>query len=363
MHKKFRISSHLILSSVALIALTMVLMVLAHHANQSLRNDAYIINAAGIVRGSIQRLSKLHLEGCDQVCDDISKTIDSRLKEISGLAWEEDTSGPDSFKDRISRLSSVWEELHNLLLEYQQHPTPQLKSKISKLSEYAWETADSAVLFAQLSSESKLGSLKLLYPVAAMIVFINIAIIIIAYSDVGQRLEHMATVDNLTEVYNRHAFMQLLDDEMQKSRRYKQNCSLLIFDVDHFKNINDRYGHQAGDKTLLSLCQLAKSIVRKVDHVARIGGEEFAIIAPEADIDGAMSLAEKLRDAIASHHFAGVGRVTVSVGVAHYVQGASLEEWISQGDIALYEAKQRGRNRISMFPHDQANPQFSKLSH
>lgn len=340
------------LISAVLIFLTAVLMYLTYNTNQVLENDAYVINTAGIVRGSIQRLTKLELEGCDQVCGEIAKTIDQHIQDIIE-SGSNDTSNysRNVFIERMVKLKGIWRDLQFLLQEYRSNPSPALRNDILRLSEYSWEVADSAVLLAQVATEAKMKNLKLFYPVAILIVIINALTIVLAYADVRKKLEYRATVDSLTDVYNRYAFRKFLQDELLRAERFGHHFALIYFDVDHFKAINDTFGHQAGDNVLRELALLVKSSVRKLDTIARVGGEEFAIIAPETSREDAIVLAEKLRTKIESHQFSTVQDITVSLGVTTFRKGCSVEEMIDQADKALYRAKEKGRNNVVYYPH------------
>lgn len=340
------------LISAVLICLTAALMYLTHNTNQALENDAYIINTAGIIRGSIQRLIKLELEGCDQVCSEIAKTIDQHIQDIIESGSNDTSNYSRSvFIQRMVKLESIWRELQFLLYEYHSNPSAALKTEILRLSEYSWEVADSAVLLAQVATEAKMKNLKLFYPVAILIVIINLLTIVLAYADVRKKLEYRATVDSLTDVYNRYAFRKFLQDELLRAERFGHHFALIYFDVDHFKSINDTFGHQVGDNVLRELALLVKSSVRKLDTIARIGGEEFAIIAPETSREDAIVLAEKMRLKIETYQFPTVENITVSLGVTTFRKGCSVEDMIDHADKALYRAKEKGRNNVVYYPH------------
>ena len=164
-------------------------------------------------------------------------------------------------------------------------------------------------------------------------------------------LQELSTLDGLTGLYNYREFHGRLADEIQRSWRYDHPLSLLILDIDDFKAVNDTYGHLAGDEALRGLSALVRRAVRPVDDVARYGGEEFAIVLPETPRLGALAMAERIREIIATHPIAiapaqTVG-LSVSVGVATYPQDAdSGEKLIDAADQALYAAKKGGRNRV-----------------
>ena len=168
----------------------------------------------------------------------------------------------------------------------------------------------------------------------------------------NRRLEALATTDPLTRVLNRRALLDRLTAEVDRARRYDSSLALLLFDVDHFKQINDTAGHLAGDSVLRQLGALLEDAMRKVDIVARYGGEEFIAILPETAADGAVVFAERLRERIAMHSFdIGAGRIvrlTVSIGIATFPSSGvgSTEDLIARADEALYRAKAGGRNQV-----------------
>jgi len=166
-----------------------------------------------------------------------------------------------------------------------------------------------------------------------------------------EEIYRLTTMDGLTQVYNKRYFMETLEREISRSRRYGRELSLLIYDIDHFKNINDSFGHLAGDFILKSMSEVVKAHVRREDFLARYGGEEFAIILPEIDHDRAMMMGEKIRRLVQEHTFNFEGTaipVTVSVGVATLDDSMSEGlDFIKQADGKLYIAKGAGRNRVS----------------
>lgn len=157
--------------------------------------------------------------------------------------------------------------------------------------------------------------------------------------------------DPLTGVANRRVFFERLEAELARSRRHGNPLSLLMVDVDHFKSINDRHGHQVGDIVLADLARGLREALRTADVVARYGGEEFAIILPEAGIDDATRAAERVRAAITALRFPSVAepvRVTVSVGVACMQPGEASDELVYRADAALLDAKRGGRDRVTL---------------
>ncbi len=163
----------------------------------------------------------------------------------------------------------------------------------------------------------------------------------------NELLERQATTDPLTGILNRLKFNHTLSAEIQRSKRYSIPLSLIMFDIDHFKNINDSHGHHMGDKVLREIVDLVKENIRVHDFFARWGGEEFMIMATNTKQDNARLLAEHLRLMIGRHHIQGVGRVTCSFGVAQLIN--DTEDQLTQRvDHALYQAKANGRDRVEL---------------
>ncbi len=162
---------------------------------------------------------------------------------------------------------------------------------------------------------------------------------------VVRQLATETTTDSLTGVDNRRGFDLKIRDEMARSNRYGNALALLLVDIDHFKRFNDTHGHPAGDRALRRVAAILETSVRATDTVARLGGEEFAIILPNTTPEGAFTLAERCRLAIAQADWPGAG-VTVSVGISNVEPSTeTVEQILERTDQALYEAKDQGRNR------------------
>jgi diguanylate cyclase (GGDEF)-like protein/PAS domain S-box-containing protein len=163
-------------------------------------------------------------------------------------------------------------------------------------------------------------------------------------------LLELATTDGLTGLANRRHFMERGNAELGRARRTGQQVSCIMLDVDHFKKVNDTYGHEAGDLVLKTIARTAREILRSIDVLGRLGGEEFAAVLPETGLEAALLVAERLREAVAGMGLACEGRplaVTMSLGVAQVLSTEeSLDGLLKRADEALYEAKQTGRNRV-----------------
>lgn len=163
-------------------------------------------------------------------------------------------------------------------------------------------------------------------------------------------LERQASIDPLTGLWNRTHFDQIVEKELDRSVRYHQPLSLLLLDIDHFQRINDEYGRQAGDAVLRELARVALSATSVSDEFFRWGGEEFAVLAIGTGYRGAARLAKNLRERVANHRFPGVGRVTVSIGVAEHNSAEGTQDWLRRADSMVGSAKLKGRDRVAVDP-------------
>jgi diguanylate cyclase (GGDEF)-like protein/PAS domain S-box-containing protein len=171
---------------------------------------------------------------------------------------------------------------------------------------------------------------------------------------VEQKLEVLAQTDLLTGLANRRHFMTLAEQELSRTLRYGGALSVLMMDIDHFKIVNDTYGHQAGDLVLQKLGELCLETLREVDLVGRIGGEEFAVILPQTDGEKTLEVAERLRQTVeraeVQLEFGLPLHITLSIGVTTLTGGGTnIDTLLGQADNALYEAKHAGRNRVCVY--------------
>jgi len=163
-----------------------------------------------------------------------------------------------------------------------------------------------------------------------------------------KRIQELSITDTLTQLHNRLKLDETLDREIERASRYQHPLSIILFDIDHFKKVNDTYGHQVGDYVLVQIAKIIKSIVRTTDVAGRWGGEEFLVVCTDTSLQGAIELAGRLRTAIEEYPFEVVGRVTSSFGVAAFKPGMKESTLLAQADEALYRAKGEGRNRVAI---------------
>jgi|GEM_PF-878368 len=160
-----------------------------------------------------------------------------------------------------------------------------------------------------------------------------------------EKLRKIAVKDELTGLYNRHYFDSIIDDEIDRADRYDEPLSMLLLDLDHFKSVNDTWGHPVGDELLKLTAKTMEKTKRSTDILIRFGGEEFLLLMPHTLVEGAAAMAEKLREAVERNRHPVTGVQTVSIGMAQRMKAESFRHWYKRADDALYSAKQNGRNR------------------
>ncbi|NIM59626.1 MAG: diguanylate cyclase [Candidatus Aminicenantes bacterium] len=221
-----------------------------------------------------------------------------------------------------------------------------LDSKISKrfmrCLKQAAKTENTQILQYQLSVGGKIHH----YEARIVATWGEEALAIVRDFTDQKQAEKLAETDPLTNIYNRRKFSRLLDQEIQRVERYDRFLSIVMLDIDHFKKVNDTYGHDTGDYVLRRITELIKENIRITDILARYGGEEFVIILPETDVKGASRQIDRMRKTIEKTSFDGVGNLTISAGITGYMGGDSCKSMITRADKALYSAKEEGRNKI-----------------
>jgi diguanylate cyclase (GGDEF)-like protein len=172
-----------------------------------------------------------------------------------------------------------------------------------------------------------------------------------------EQVRQLSVTDSLTQIYNRRYFEKFLADELDRSRRYKHPCGVLYLDLDHFKQVNDQFGHPVGDELLKNVAQILKKALRNIDVVARLGGDEFGVILPETPAQDVVLVAQRLLNTVEKARAplaqleACLHPVTFSIGVATFPDSADKpDDLVKMADKSLYEAKNAGRNQVGSFP-------------
>jgi diguanylate cyclase (GGDEF)-like protein len=163
---------------------------------------------------------------------------------------------------------------------------------------------------------------------------------------INDQLQQMATHDQLTGLGNRHMLEEVATKEIERHRRHTGPLSMLMIDIDFFKQVNDIHGHLTGDYILKEVARIIEKESRSEDVIGRWGGEEFLILLPETDIEKAYEFGERLRQKVENHTFKSIGRLTISGGVSEFDDTKGQHEWFTEADDCLYFAKEHGRNRI-----------------
>lgn len=222
----------------------------------------------------------------------------------------------------------VFKELWNTILSGKTW-SGEIKNKRKDGSEYWLEQQ----IVCTMTSDNKIES------------FVSLGVDISAKKE----LEKMASIDKLTGIYNRRMVDEFMNIEIQSSKRHHHKLSIIMLDIDHFKLVNDTYGHQTGDKVLSQTTKIISENIRKLDIFGRYGGEEFIIICPDTSIENAFKLAEKLRIAIENFTFSEVGHKTISLGISDFKDNDDANSLIKKADDALYIAKDSGRNKSVIY--------------
>ncbi len=169
----------------------------------------------------------------------------------------------------------------------------------------------------------------------------------------NQELEHLSRTDRMTQLYNRGYWEEMAGHEFKRCQRYGHTSTMVMLDIDHFKRVNDTYGHQVGDEVIRALATTLRAAIRESDLAGRYGGEEFAIILCETDMAGALQFCERVRANVEAMLVEALGesvRFTISLGVSRFTDDTpSLEMWLKEADAALYYSKETGRNRVTEY--------------
>ena len=204
--------------------------------------------------------------------------------------------------------------------------------------------------FSALFSPSPLQSFNFLLALA-FVVTSSFGFLLMQVERADIAAKRLATIDPLTGVYNRRTFLELAERELSRCGRTGAALSVIMLDIDHFKRVNDSFGHIAGDETLRRFVALVQGCLRRADLVVRLGGEEFSVLLPEVQLGEASALAERIRAAVAGSPLvigSSIIPITVSAGVAalHHADGNNIDHLLHRADSALYQAKNQGRNRV-----------------
>jgi len=220
----------------------------------------------------------------------------------------------------------------------------------------AWEFLFEDLVGTLLGTEHEPESMSIrLEYVFSTVVFVMISLIfptLIGYrlidnhEKLTDKIKRLSEEDYLTKLHNRRKIHEILENEIFRSKRYNSTFAVILLDIDNFKITNDKFGHNAGDQLLVEITGIIRKTIRESDIASRWGGEEFLVFCPHTNIDGALSLAEKLRNIIEKNEFEVIGHKTCSFGVAQIEHADTVRSLIQRADEALYSAKNSGKNMV-----------------
>lgn len=254
-------------------------------------------------------------------------------------------------RKQLGRVGALWQEYRELLVGFLEGDAVSHRQveAVATRSREILMAMDTAVARIQDHAIGEIRHHRWL--ALGLVAAVSLLLLLAAWAGwVQRRLERQAFIDPLTGLSSRAWFDPILEEEQERARRDGSTFALVLFDLDHFKQINDQLGHEAGDRVLARVAELLRAELRKADVVCRWGGEELAVLMPETGLDEAQQMAERLRVEVGAAFEEEVLPVTISAGVAVWTPGEDSQAVMRRADSALYRAKSEGRNRISSTP-------------
>ncbi len=337
---KKRVVNQVIALSAAIICVIGVLSVMIIANSRTIGRYAVLINEAGKIRGGIQRVVKLDLMNQDYGY--LVDSIDRSIRRVFDLEHSPNVFERGFRIGYIEQAERDWYELKHLL------GTGDVQ-EIRLASERSWHSAFALVSYIEKKS---LEALRLFYIITFIlfaVIVCLVLIIIVTKVVIRDRIVYQSDHDNLTGLYNRHFFYRNLEREYEVAKRSDHKFAILMCDIDHFKKVNDTWGHDWGDRVLREIAQVLSTESREIDMVARYGGEEFIVFMLTRSEEECVAFAERIRVKVAEHIVQKKIGVTISIGICLYVRGVSLEQMLKGADTALYEAKDAGRNCVRVY--------------
>jgi diguanylate cyclase (GGDEF)-like protein len=311
---------------------------------------AQVINVAGRQRMLTQKMTKQILlitsnEGSREELLSTVNKFEDNLQSLTQRKGKADFlfSKKEAVKKQQRKVTTLWQEFKKNInvvirddgqtkeeaIEYVKNNNIELLNEVDKMVElYEKDSMRNIVLIMEI------------------VIFIIISFIILATWIIIKNIIKASETDELTNVYNRKRFMKEAEQEIARVKRYELKLSLIMFDIDSFKEINDTYGHDTGDEVLIEVTNIVAQMTRKVDIFARWGGDEFMVLLPNTDLESSLKLAKRLRREISGHDFKEVGEVTCSFGVVEFKTDDNLDPFLRRVDSVLYKAKEKGRNQV-----------------
>jgi len=295
-----------------------------------------LINESGKVRGGVQRAIKLNI--LSQNCGEVVTTVDYALEELRRMEKKSSFIYNGFDINTVAQVDTKWKDIKKLLLLED-------STMLLAQSEEIWVMTNNLVSYVEKKS---IDTIKRIY---TLILFFFILVVVLGVVQfitryiIKDKIEFQAEHDALTGLYNRYYFFREHDKAIENFLEQYRNFALLMIDIDKFKDINDTFGHETGDKALQFLAYALHEYCRKNDLAVRYGGEEFIILLQEIDADGAYKIAERIRTFIEKNSAEAVVPMTVSIGICLYKKGYTPSSHIDNADKAMYYAKQTGRNK------------------
>ncbi|HKL84710.1 MAG TPA: GGDEF domain-containing protein [Treponemataceae bacterium] len=306
-----------------------------------------LINETGKIRGGIQRIVKLEL--AHKSDDSLLHSIDDlfiRVHSINEKRLIKFNKNID-FSNLLGYLNENWLILKDDIQNYR-NMNESSKALIQQ-SEFIWDITNETVLSIETKSQFNIA---LYYIIAIISVFGILSLLIVQYIakyDIRDKIEYFAQHDQLTGLKNRHFFNAIFEREISIAQRSGRSFAILMCDIDHFKTVNDTFGHLVGDTVLRDIAQTIKKESRDSDVVARFGGEEFVILCIEDSKKNTIAFAERIRIAITKLTFKENMKVTISIGGSFFAIDKTMNELLQEADQALYQAKENGRNAVIFY--------------
>ena len=294
------------------------------------------INSSGSIRGGIQRVTKLYL--LNQNIDESIKKIDETTLIVLNYVNTKKAIFSNNDQLELSNLIKAWNTYKEILRTNQ-------KDKILSSSEYLWKLSNSVVNTIEIKTHKHIAIQYLFLFLLFAIVCILTIVSVFIRKVVQKNIEKKASRDQLTNLLNRNYLHQIYNAKLSECKSTSSFLAVLMCDIDHFKYVNDTFGHDIGDKVLKSIAEIMIQNTRENDAVFRYGGEEFLILVSFSEIPQLIQYAERLRSSIENTEII-EHKVTVSIGVSLIDDKQELKQHILRADTALYKAKQAGRNRV-----------------
>lgn len=337
---KRAVVNQVIVISITIILVVSLISVFIILNSKNIGRYAVLINEAGKIRGGIQRIVKLELLSAEN--ENLIAAVDQSMLNILKLEAERNFLDGAFNSKYVEDVERDWAILKILLR----------KDSLSELlveSERTWHSTYALVNYAEKRSLSAISFFYVLTFILFGVILALAFIILVTKFVIKDRIVYQSDHDSLTGLYNRHFFYQALEKEFAIAKRSNHGFAVFMCDIDHFKRVNDTWGHDAGDKVLREVSLALTDESREIDIVARYGGEEFVIFMLTRSKDECMVYAERLRSAVEKLLIMKKISVTISIGVCMYRQGLEIEDMLKNADAALYQAKAEGRNCVRVF--------------